>query len=95
MSNKNEKPQTKADAIRIVIQNNIGLTNKEIEEEVRHRFGMNVGHNEIVNTIGSMKDRKTFTLHSDHHIKNAKKYLSDVGDAGMAMKFLKIAERKI
>ena len=84
-------PKTKTEAIRIVAKENFGLTNKQIETEVRSRYGLTVGHNLIVNTIGSMKERGTFTLHSDHFITKAKKYLSDVGDPAMATKLLKIA----
>ena len=92
----NRKPQTKAEAIRIVVaEGGVGMTNKAIELEVRRRFKMNVQHNEIVNCIGSMTSRKVFEVHSEYWIEKAKKFILAVGDAGMANKFLKIAAEEL
>ena len=89
-----KEPTTKAEAIREVAKDNMGLSNKQIENEVRQRFGLNVGHNEIINTVGSMEKRQEIAGYSSYYVNKAKEFLFSVGDLTTSQKLLKIADWK-
>jgi len=82
----------KSQAVREVVKENFGLTNKQIKTEVRHRFGLLVETNEIINTVGPFKKRIQITGYQDHLIKKAKDFLHSVGDYRLARDLLAIAE---
>ena len=87
----NNKP-TKADAIRLVAKENLGLSDKQIQELVRERYGLEVGQNLIINTLGSQKSRGYVACYSRELIGKAARYLNAAGDLGQAKKLLDIAD---
>ena len=79
---------TKARAIRIVTADDRRLSNKEIKEQVRSRFGLDVGSNHINELLGPYRDRRNQGESGRTLAIEARKYLNTVGDIRMAVQLL-------
>ena len=59
---------SKTEAIKQVAREYLGKTNKQIQDEVLHRYGLVVGHNLIINVCGSQKERFQLGGYSKAHL---------------------------
>ncbi len=89
------KPKSKAEAIRIVAAKDSTLSNRQIQTLVRQRFNLSVGDNEIINVLGSMKDRLRNVQFSKLLKEKAKNFLISIGDLTHAIRLLKIADCEV
>lgn len=89
------KPKSKADAIRIVAAKDSTLSNRQILTLVRQRFNLTVGDNEIINVLGSMKDRLRNVQFSKLLKDKAKNFLIAIGDLTLAIRLLKMADCEV
>ncbi len=91
----NEKPNSKAEAIRLVASNDGTLTNRQIQRLVEQRFNLTVGDNEIINVLGPMKERLRTVRFSKLLVDKAKGFLISIGDLTHAIRLLKIADCEV
>jgi len=84
--------KSKADAIREVLSEaDFGLTNRQIKDQIRERYGLIVESNEIGNIGGSYRDRLTIAGHSTHLLQKAGDFLRLVGDQRLAIALIRQA----
>ena len=79
---------TKAEAIRKVTDNNLALSNQQIRDEVRERFGLDVQSNHIIGVIGPFHKRVHLAGYSDLLLEKARDYALAVGDDHLAKTLL-------
>jgi hypothetical protein len=84
--------KSKAEAIREVLSEaDFGLTNRQIKDQIRERYGLIVESNEIGNIGGSYRDRLAIAGHSQHLLKVAGDFLRLVGDQRLAIALIRQA----
>ena len=80
---------TKARAIRIVTQEDRSLSNKEIKERVKRRYGLDVQTNHIIELVGPYRERKNLAGGAGQTLTTeAEKYLNIVGDRRLAVQLI-------
>ena len=86
-----ENEYCKADLIRRVYERNPHLKNREIIEQVRKNWGVNVSSQMVIHSVGRQRNRIDYTGRTDL-LNEAKKYLNVFGsDLQWAFYWLKRA----
>ena len=65
----------KSEMIRNIVKDNLSLTNEQIKQQVRAKYGTTVETNLIISIVGSEKDRRVLANTEGHIRKRAKEYL--------------------
>lgn len=84
----------KAEMIRSVVSETYVQTNGEIQRAVYEKYGVFVGHNEIINTLGSYADRQRSGAIDPHLKQKAVELLRAAGDRVHAVRLLHLVEDK-
>ena len=79
---------TKARAIRIVTAEDKSISNKEIKDRVKDRFGLDVETNHIIELVGPYRERKNLGIAGKTLTTEAEKYLNIVGDRRLAVQLI-------
>lgn len=83
---------TKADAIREAVRNDPSLSNQQIKQIVRIRFGLTVRSNHINNILGPHSKRKNRGLAGQRYLNLATQFLAGFnGDRRLASTYLHLA----
>ena len=85
--------KSKAEAIREVLSEaDFGLTNRQVKDRVRERYGLIVESNEIGNIAGSYRSRLAIAGHSKHLLGKAKDFCIACGeDERLAVALIRLA----
>lgn len=67
---------TKSEMIRSIVKDNLSLTNEQIKQQVRAKYGTTVETNLIISIVGSEKDRRVLANTEGHVRKKAKELLN-------------------
>ena len=73
-----KKTLKKCDAIREVVSKHAGLTNKQVRDEVKQRFGLTVFDSQVIAVAGTCHERLANGF-PPHLIQQAKAFLIAVG----------------
>ena len=79
---------TKARAIRNVTAEDKSISNKEIKDRVKDRFGLDVETNHIIELVGPYRERKNSGPAGKTLNTAAEKYLNIVGDRRLAVQLI-------
>jgi len=65
----------KSEMIRSIVKDNLSMTNEQIKQQVRAKYGTTVETNLIISIVGSEKDRRVLANTEGHIRKKAREYL--------------------
>jgi hypothetical protein len=80
----------KSEMIRDVYKDDLQCSNKEIKAHVWRRYRTRVGSNEIINAIGSEKERLSYGNSSDFVIKAGNDFIRTCGSYEQARRILAV-----
>lgn len=89
---KEKKHVSKADAIRQVASQDMSLTNKQIREKVRRRYGYTVESNQIINLIGSYASRRFGGKAGPAKLRMAREFVARIGSIREAVQLLHLSQ---
>ena len=79
---------TKARAIRIVTADDRSLSNKEIKEQVKSRYGLDVETNHIIELVGPYRTRRHQGEAGKTLTREGEKFLNICGDRQLAVQII-------
>ena len=80
----------KTDMIREVVKLNLQASNKKIKELVWAKHGVRVGSNEVINAVGSERERLSYGRTPDHVLKVGNEFIRVCGNYDQARRILAV-----
>ena len=80
----------KTEMIREVVKDNLQYTNKQVKELVWAKHGVRVGSNEVINAVGSERERLSYGRTPDHVLKEGEKFIRLCGNYDQARRILAV-----
>lgn len=83
----------KSEMIREICKENLQFSNREIKSQVWRRYGRRVESNEIINAVGSEKDRLSYGRNCKLILKAGNEFINKCGSYDQARRILAICGR--
>jgi hypothetical protein len=80
----------KTDKIREIVKENLQYTNKQIKDRVWTTYGVRVGSNEVINAVGSERERLSYGRAPDYILKAGEDFIHKCGDYDQARRILAV-----
>ncbi|MGY8770254.1 MAG: hypothetical protein ACKVH8_17700 [Pirellulales bacterium] len=80
----------KTDMIRGIVKENLQYTNKQIKDRVWTTYGVRVGSNEVINAVGSERERLSYGRTPDYILKAGEEFIRNCGDYDQARRILAV-----
>ena len=78
----------KTEMIRDIVKENIQYTNKQIKERVWSKYGIRVGSNEVINSVGSERERLSYGRTPEYVLKAGEDFIRVCGNYEQARRIL-------
>ena len=80
----------KTEMIRKVVKENLQASNKKVKELVWAKHGVRVGSNEVINAVGSERERLSYGRTPDYVLKAGENFIRVCGNYDQARRILAV-----